>query len=502
MYFGECAVSNQIDLVLYENDNIINILDTIFNEGTEVVNEVSLKDIGKSVWDAIKRIFRTLKTAFENLLLNVNYFKNAEMDEQYNQDLLHVLKEITLKTLDFGSGFLPAFFRFMATYRKDSADKEFSTIYLFNRTMAPSDFEYEITKHVADINDSLQSGKDTDEYRRIEANEYKNEKMTKVPLTHIIPDMKDSNTKLTKFINELDKQQNFNDKISEEDTEIKSLSGKMITYLRKLIEYFKFRISLLQNYFKTAKASLDAVKNNIKEVGKKDNVSREKLDGLLKSGKVKNVVVNDLAALKECQDNLTDYNKELDFAKYKEEYKKFASMLKCSPNDGIIIVNKDQATKVVSYLAIRNHYERVNVKSRKLYHYAAKVLEGSDIDQSILSEGLRPNALGDKSGFLHTTMYYPEPRVYIHVSVPGTYAGSVKPVKFRDKDDGILKGTLYEIQGNYDVYRDPEYKGTAAFILSDTPVKCKRISYEDWLKDNEVEDANKKPKEEKEKKEE
>lgn len=486
MYFGEAAISNHIDIVLFENDNLINILDSVLNENG-VVYEVSLKDIGKSVWDAIKRIFRTLKTAFENLLLNVNYFKNAEMDEQYNKDLLSVLNDITLKTLDLGSGFLPAFFRFMATYRKDSADKEFSTIYLLNRTMAPSDFEYEITKHVADINDSLQSGKDTEEYKRIEANEYKNEKMTKVPLTNIIPDMKDSNTKLTKFINELDKQQSFNDKISDEDTVIKSLSGKMITYLRKLIEYFKFRISLLQNYFKTAKASIDAVKNNIKEISKKDNVSRKKLDGLLKSGKVKNVVVNNLEELKESEKALKEYNKELDFTKYKEEYKKFTSILKASPNDGIIIVNKDKATKVVSYLSVRNHYERVNIRSRKLYHFAANVEEGSEADQSILSDGLRPNALGDKSGFLQTTMYYPEPRVYIHVSVPGTYAGSVKPGK----------GSLYEIEGNYDVYRDPEYKGTASFIQSDKPVKCKRISYEDWLKDNEVEDANKKPKEEK-----
>ena len=499
MYFGECAISNHIDIVLYENDNIIRMVDDIFNEDN-IITEANLKDIGKSVWSAIVRIFRTIRTAFQNLLTNVNYFKNSEMDEQQNKDLLYVLKTIDLKALNKYQEYLPMYFRIMHKFGND-VTADFQSVVVGELTGGVTDFEFEIQKGVTDIEESLEAGKSSEEYKRIQQDDYKNEKMTKVPLSNIIPDMKDSNSKLTKFINELEKQSSFNDKITEENKDAKALSGKMITYLRKLVEYFKFRISLLQHYFKSAKASIDAVKNNIKEKKAGENKSDQKFSSGLKNVRRKNVTIKDVAAFKESQKKLKEYNSNLEFDKYKEEYKKFTSLLGVSNTDGVIIINLDEESGKAQIATTSNKYEKINVGTRKLYHHSAEA-EGSAVDQNILSKGLKPNALGNKSGLLGLTLYYPEPRVYIHLSIPRTpgnnKVGNDRTLFGYVKDFGKENtGCVYEIEGNHDVYRDPEYSGTAAFIISDKPIKCKRVDMDKWYKDHEVEDANKKPKEEK-----
>ena len=71
-----------------------------FAYGSDDVATEGIKSLGKSIWITIKNVFKRIITWFKNILLNVNYFKNAELDEKMNKDLLTVLKLAQPRTED------------------------------------------------------------------------------------------------------------------------------------------------------------------------------------------------------------------------------------------------------------------------------------------------------------------------------------------------------------------------------------------------------------------
>lgn len=59
----------------------------------------SLKRFGKSVIIAIRSFIRKMITWFNNFILNVNYFKNAHINENMSKDLIKMLKIMEPRTL-------------------------------------------------------------------------------------------------------------------------------------------------------------------------------------------------------------------------------------------------------------------------------------------------------------------------------------------------------------------------------------------------------------------
>lgn len=500
MYFGEAIILDHIDFVLEQNNLFCSKLDAFLRESEidnnfDLLNEASLKEIGKNIWGVLLRIFRKLKVMFENLISNINLFKEININKQKSDDLFAVLKLLNLKTEDDGAKYLAILFRIQSKLKNDVTDAmDSKLIGIQNSVPGKSTFDHEILIHTKDIDDAIESAEKSKEYERIKANEYKEENLQKIPTVNINSDMKKSKSNLVNYINELEKQENFNNKI--ENEEVKSLSGKLITFLKKIINYYKFRVQLLTEFFKHAKVSISAVGKNIKEISKGEFATLAKNNKNIKQF-IKKFNSDDVSKLEELYNKMKEANSDKNYSEYSKLHEKACDILGISSNSTFTSIYKiiDNNEKLYGFNVVPNKNPEINVGTRKLYHHSYE--EHDDI----LKTGLLPNAIGNGNGKMDK-IYYPEPRVYFHLSVPkdkgnlkigGQYVPGFFGIGITTIDK-YTKGVVYELgdASKFKVYQDPEYgKSTACYIVSDKPIPVKQIDLDQWYKDNEVKDDNK-----------
>lgn len=485
MYYG-----NNIDILNYciEQNNLFFDQINIFLNEDSILNEINLKEIGKNIWETILRIFRKLKTMIVNLISNLNMFREAKIDETKSKDLFTILDLLDLKAVNQGSKLIAENFKKM--YK--SAGSDVANDWKFSEKDINSSsksvpgtsgsFDFEATKYVKDIKDAMDSVNESKEYKRLQENKYENNNIKQFPLSSINNDMKNCRNILLDYINELESFSKFVQKIKEEN--VNKVGHKIVMFLKKIIEYYNFRIKILTNFFKGAKVSLKAFKNN------KDELSKGEYGGAKfdKSNNIKQHIEKfspeEIKKIQEYVSLLKEYNQNKEFNNYTKIFKEITSLLKINSNDtfAILSIRKDS----IVYNSVKNNAKQIPTGIRKFYHHTYATYNNESLRDTILKEGLKANAVGSGG-----SIFYPEPRVYFHLSVPQNSASSriLQNVKVSYFDPGKkIKGDVFELTGGpYTVYNDPEYgNGTACFIISNKNIPVKLVDMDKWEKDNEL----------------
>ena len=425
-----------------------------------IANEaINLKHIGKVVWDKIRTMFKNISRWFKNLLLNINYFKNALLSAKMNADILTVMKMAQARTEKFFN-ILPELYKEMS--RKTTIDNETKIegykvgVIGPTKEIRATTFNDQVHRLSTDIVNNIDAAKKSDAYKRLINNEYTDE-VKQIPLTNIIPDMKNCQANLNKMEDQITKFQNI--QIDEKNTEAAKTINQLKVFMGHVIEYYNFRISILSKYFKAAKASLLGIRNNLKESSAVNNRTTTSF----RAKKTFNVKV----ASEEMKDKIKQLYKDAmaaeTYREYKPIYDEIVKLLKIKP---YTIRRLDfSAPLTIGVTVIEESNSEIPLaKGQRLYHTSPNRFE---------VEAIKP-AWTASHGAL-----YPNPRVYFHTTIPLDRHGN--------RADSEFGGNVYEIASPPDkIYADRELGLTAIYVVSEKPVPVKRVDYKEWKRINDI----------------
>lgn len=428
---------------------------------SEIATE-GIKEIGAGIWKVIQNLLKKIIAWFKRILLNANYFKNAELDEQLSKDLIHVLKLCQPRT-ERNFGVIQNFYKYLSLLKNLGSENAYDAnlgpvgiklgVVSSNpmSSVAYTNLSDEIEKCYTDITDSIEATKRSEQFKRIQEDAYENKIIKQIPLGFITNDMKDSQKNSTKYEIELGKIENNVKKLKTTGREVHSVITDMASLLRKIVDYYTFRINLLSKYFEKAKASLKGTLNNIKDIKKKEGKS--KTDTKPKIGIMKTKLFSSPDAAKEVAELYENARRAKTYEEYKEYHDKLSSILKSGNN---IIFGVIASGLTVQWSEVKDSREKIPVEGRSLYHNGRAGLKE-----------LRPTwctAFGE---------LFPTPRVYVHIGVPLSRFGN----KVNDTHSLAGIGSTYQITENIKtVYRDPEMGRTAAYIETTKPISIKLIA--------------------------
>lgn len=429
---------------------------TVFDTGEymDMATE-DLKTLGKSVWITIKNLLKKLWTALGNLLLNVNYFKNANMPEQMNKDLVQVLKisqprtELNFKVITTWYGILS---KFKATDKRVDGER-FGVMYYSQdrdniKYYGSTTLNDELDKSITEMDDALQAAQKSEAHARLQADKYDEKTNKPVPLNYIIPDMKKSRSGLAKFTGDLEKAENVTSGMKKVDP----VSSKVLTFLKKVVTYYTFRVSTLSKYFSRAKASLKAFANNVGNRDKENTSTRTTT-----KNKLTMPVIIPPFKYKEVRSLYNQCLEAETYREYKPLYDKLCSIIHCQNQ------NIEGFAPTGELLVCRNKHEKIPVEGRSLYHTSGYMYEINELEPHFKTS---------------TGVLFPEPRVYVHIGVPLDRYGA--KMKTTGPNGSLFYGgsgtAQYIVKAKIPyVYKDPEMGRTAAYIVTDKPIPVERI---------------------------
>ena len=412
----------------------------------------SISDIGTEIKEKLHSVTSRMDSWLKGILANSNYFKEARLDPQMNKDLLQVLR-ISQPRTDINFKPIASYYN---TMNKKKDGTQTSQVFSVRTGGTPGQSHttsllQEVEKSTIDIDESLKAARKSKEYERATKNKYFHKKLEPIPLGIIINDMKKTSNSLTFFNKELVKLHDFMNKLKTKDPTpgVVTITNRMNVWLHKVTEYFRFRISVLEIYFKRAKASLTlstyGMNRSVKETEETRTKGSTKREGISITFDVKTP-----AEAEEIKELYAKACKAETYAEYKPIYDKLSTILNCKGKN--IEALKVVGLTVSGVFAGSDHPTSVPLSGRMIYHHSTN---GS------LTE-LEPR-FRDQVNTL-----FPEPRVYFHINfATDRYGAKVK------------EGTYVYVPENLPqmVYKDGEMRGTACYVVSDKPIKIKKVDF-------------------------
>ena len=441
---GEIKMEDKIDSFL------------LFCDEMQVAEE-GLSDIASNVWSSIKRSTQKAKQWFRKLLLNINYFKDATLDTVMNSDLLKVLKMSQPRTeLNFKP--INVYYKALSALgKKDGKVNRFAVGEVYEHVGYSEQFSELVKRSTMDVNQSIKATKNSAEYKRLQRGKYDYKTKQNIPLSNIVSDLKSCDNLLSSTESQMNQiEASFNKVKSEEK---KSLMKKMNIFLHNIINYCKFRISIIGRYLRYAKASIKGLIHNI---GKNDVKSKADLKYHIPKIS-KRVNVSNFSELKEAYEKMKT---AMTYEEYKPCYDKVTSILGIS---GYVIkqLKLIEAANSAIVMAVKDDGESIEVSTQRLFHSS----DNPNIPELVPTFKSKSN-----------TTFYPTPRVYAHLSIPANRLGSSIQMS-SEKGDTVL----YEITTKVKTaYVDREIGKTAVFINTDKPLKIKKLDYNRYKKTNET----------------
>ena len=484
------------------------IFDRLLTERYEIIIEKENLDIKyyfTKIWDSIKRFFQKIIEAFKRFMLNVNYFKNAELPKKQSDDLQFCLNLMKPRTLDGIDKIIRMFNEEVGKYHRatnqtvntiaaDRSGRNYAGLEKLNQLLAQaiqkmagensgmdfnSDMEFELGKTITEVNECMEALHNSDQYKRLttEENQYSDEDKVTIPMNNIITDMKDAQKGLSEITHQLSIAERGIKGLSESaDQKVMEVQKKMVnmvtTACKKLIEYYQERIKLLGIYFKSAKASLAALKNNLKDKGYSVGANT-------KSAKLKTSIglsSQSLSELKDLMKAMGKNNKDRDWGAYRENFSKMIKILHADPQDTIYIPSVTVSGGSFVYYRLKNPYKKVEVSGKTLYHHRYDTTGIKALYPSACLSGNigKANFLDALLATMYPDTFFPEPRVYCHLGVALDKAS----LEF-GKQAGGSKGYLYKVinseQYSGNVYVDAEQAKTAVFIITENDIPVEEI---------------------------
>ena len=437
----------------YTMNHLTSQIDDITNFEFNFTDEdIATEGVVSDIKNAIIKKIQTSKSInkwYSDLLLNLNKFKNAQLDEEQNKDILTVLKIAQPRT-ELNFTLFNRYYSFLSL--KGNLNKRIDGK-PFGMRSGPviegrmTTLENEITKSIEDIRACMKAAQESKEYKRIKKGKYENIRVQIIPLSNITDDMKNSKSSAASFQSHLE---DFNRKIFKLDR-IDRVTEKMIVFLNMVTSYYKFRISLLTIYLERAKGSLKGTLRNAIE----KNEDQYKSKGSLTLNKAKWTTKKfDKETLKHLQET---YQHALNTKSYQEYKPLYDEITKSLGLNGKIIrklkFNFEKGT--LSAYWVSTNTEKIQVGGRPLYHgVPAHVTKTLTV--------LKPSYCGN-DGYL-----FPEPRIYFHLGVPLNRCSN-------RSDPAAGEQSYTPVQPISTVWKDDELGGTAVYLTTTTPIKVKKV---------------------------
>lgn len=439
-----------------------------FCDDYQLAEEGVIVNIGKDIWGAIVRIINKLVIWFKNMLLNINYFKTAKLDEQMSNDLMYCLKLAQPKTERTHFQLMPQFYAKIKTLHRSDANRKFDGnkfgVTGESPAMRGTTLNDQLFVAMQDIDATMEAVRKCDAYKRLQENKYQNKNIKEIPLTNIVSDMKNSNSKINTFKGHIMKVESTARK-TQKGTPVYALANKMANFYNKVVSYYSMRTSILIKYLERAKASLHAVSSNIKEAIKKQNNGRV-------DTRYKNKISLKIIDKNMLFDIYTEFRAAVDaetYSDYKPHYDKLIKLLKLKPGyiidglgNGIASCRYMESPVLVFVAAIDNREKVVISKDTQLFHTSPN----PNIKQ------LTPTWRTTKGISL-----FPTPRVYFHTSNPLNRFGN----KVSNTDTVYVPKSLPSVG-----YVDKEMGRTAIYVEADKPIPVEKLDYSAWKKEREI----------------
>lgn len=446
-------IIDKIDLLIED----FNMIDT-----NPIATEGFVDDLKNSLATKATISGRHINTWYSKILLNVNHFKNAQLDEEQNKDLIKVLNMAQPRT-ELNFKLFPRYYEYLKMIGNMEKRIDGKPFGLRSGTMIElrkTTLENEITKSIADVRGALKSAQESKEYKRIKRNKYSNDRMQNIPLSGIVSDMKKTKASAAVYQNHLDA---FNKKIQEME-KIDKVTEKMAVFLNIVMSYYKFRISLLTVYFDHAKASLKGTIRNVVDSDEdqfktSQNTQLDKAKWLTKKMKPEEV--------KHLQEVYHQALKAKPYSAYKPLYEELTVALGLKGK--IIRKMKFEPDKgLIHAYWVNTNTQKINVGSQKLYHGVP-----GHVTKTLTS--LRPSYCGI-DGYM-----FPEPRIYFHIGVPLNRCSN-KP------DPAAGERSYTPTEPITTVWKDNELGGTAVYVQTtkNIPVKPVQLKRRDTILDKQI----------------
>ena len=156
-----------------------------FND-EDIATEGVISDIKNAIVKKIQTS-KSINKWYSDLLLNLNKFKNAQLDEEQNRDILTVLKIAQPRT-ELNFTLFNRYYSFLSL--KGNLNKRIDGK-PFGMRSGPviegrmTTLESEITKSIEDIRACMKAAQESKEYKRIKKGKYENIRVQNIPLGSI-----------------------------------------------------------------------------------------------------------------------------------------------------------------------------------------------------------------------------------------------------------------------------------------------------------------------------
>lgn len=442
---------------------------TDMDESVEGVYEGALgqraKNFGKKIWIAIKTFFRKAVQFFRNCIMNVNMFKEALLPAQMNQDLQLVCQNAAPKYQYTQNVALFTIKQLKLLKQQQGSIIVDATIE--NQTIP------ELEVAISSNENTYRELMDSDEYRRIKENKYDTNDLQKVPISNVVANMKKTTQQLISYEGHVDKLsiEAGADYIPQT---FRSLLRATANLFSKACSLYRIQITMYSIYFEKAKASLAAIKDNIKEIKDKSvDVNREYGYGL-KS--YKDAFNYNKKNLKESNKNLSKESQVMPlieqcisfdndpamFEEYTRIRNEICKILQVSPNS------------VIKYSAVAGYERGFNVLPER--RKAFKLLSTTQIYHTSVNDALTEltgkYCFHVKEAFLTQRCLFKDPRVYFSIS-KSILANGIDTQ--RAKEMGVERYTYVPKQRITTVFKDPEFHLGGACYVPATSIPVMRI---------------------------
>lgn len=424
----------------------------------EIADE-SFSDLVQSLKGKVQETSTKIKQWYYQVIPNADYFKEAKLDPQMNKDLIQVLRVSQPRT-DINFRAITNYYSYMNKH-KDGTQTNQSLSVQTGGTPGKehtTSLLHEVERSTIDIDESLKAAKKSMEYKRILSNKYSYSKREKIPLGIIISDLKKSGSDAAYFEGELKKLQQTMERIKNPEPGVSNLTNRMNVFIHKIIEYYHFRISILQIYLKRAKTSLTEetykMNKNVKENDENRTKSSTHRKGLMPMMKFKSP--EQIQYVKDLYKRACDAET---WEEYKPLYDELSKLLHCEGKniEGLRFVG----LTVAGIVAGDDKPVEIPLGGRTLYHNSPN----GEIKQL------------DARWKTPLPVLFPERRVYFHMNFStDRYGAKIKEGSY----------VYTPVNPPKSAFRDPEMGRTAIYVATDKPIKVKKVDF-NAVKDKKLE---------------
>lgn len=242
---------------LIEIDNLCN-----FDIYYDISNEsLSGKNIINQIWIRIKTFFKKAIQIIKNFILNLNMIKKAVIHPQMNKDIQIVCQNLNPR------------------YQMQNNVLRMLTGIISISTSKDKDYLKELSEiseaSIEDCDSIINDVTNSQEYKRIKGNLYDKAQEVEVPISNVISSMKKTQMSLINYESAIEKSTS-NAKFSNNEI-IQKANKIVIPVFTKVCTCFRMKIECLSIFFQRTKASISALKDNVKDRKEKSvDVERSK----------------------------------------------------------------------------------------------------------------------------------------------------------------------------------------------------------------------------------